>query len=217
MPKLNLLLLFFLVSVCKTFAQATRAEASTPADTLAVDEEVINFLVQTRKGNLLVNAGFGMGMGFRNDNLVITNSTALVDYSLNLRCGLFVSNRWLAGAGYQHYTSLAAFDYQNEYRFSFSAYTLLGRYYWRSGIFGEATAGLGNGRERFVTDQQEQLVSFNGHYYSMGMGIGNFWFKKFNFELMVRYHRAVTSYESVPENLQMSGLGISGGIAFVLE
>jgi len=169
-------LLGLVVLTSKLFAQT---------DTTDFEQQNLNF--QTSKGKFQTNLHFGMGLGFQNTQIAFENSTALLDVYLSPRVGYFVLNRWLVGVSSEITNSVASFNYNNNY--SFLSYTtgILSRYYTQSVFFAEAEYGWGFGNERYHQNKSLVRNVFPTGRLGIGIGIANFWFKRFAFDLMVKY------------------------------
>ncbi|WP_020526576.1 hypothetical protein [Flexithrix dorotheae] len=185
-------------------------------DTIPKDNEVQNFLSQTRQGKGYLGFNFGIGLGFRNENLTFSNSTVLVEVNFMPTIGIFVFNGLLIGASYDNFNSVASFGYQDFYALYLQNINFTTRYYTKGGLFLEGQLGVGQGNENFKRFNNETINEFDSKKIAFGIGLANFWTRKFNFELMLKYSVMDAEYNSISDDFSLNGLRLSAGISYSL-
>ena len=209
--QLNLLTAFFLCIYLQkqSFAQETDSLPET-------DIERLNYGAFTAKNRILVGLDFGMGIGVRNQNINFNNATALVDFNVSPRVGMFLGKGWLLGLDFDYFGSVASFNFQNEYRFLLRSYSGYARYYTPSGLMLELTMGHGDGNEKFIAGDEVQSIGFEGFRYGLGVGIANYWTERVCFEILLRYTGSAGSYKQVEEKFFINGLSLGAGVSVSL-
>ncbi|MDW7692585.1 hypothetical protein R9C00_12385 [Flammeovirgaceae bacterium SG7u.111] len=201
------LLVFFVFILC-TQLQAQKT------DSLKHVDERENFLHQTSKYNIFVGVNFGLGLGVRNQNTSLNESTVLFDFNINPKVGFYPFRRLMVGVAYDYYTSLASINYSNNYQFNFQSLNGFTRYYFPKGMFGEAQLGWGNGSERLSTTPNPFTESLTGTKFSLGLGVGNFWGKNYHLEILARYIGIFGQYKIVDDDFYINGLKITAGLTY---
>ena len=159
---------------------------------------------------------FGIGLGFRNENLTFSNSTVLVEVNFMPTIGIFVFNGLLIGASYDNFNSVASFGYQDFYALYLQNINFTTRYYTKGGLFLEGQLGVGQGNENFKRFNNETINEFDSKKIAFGIGLANFWTRKFNFELMLKYSVMDAEYNSISDDFSLNGLRLSAGISYSL-
>ncbi len=182
-------------------------------DSVKVEKEIFQW--QTQKGRWMTGSNFGMGLGFLNESLTFNESIVFLDVTFNPKAGYFLQDKWVVGLCYDYYATVSSFGEENDYSiFShvFSAYT---RYYLPGGFFGELQGGWGPGRDRYRAENILEIVKFDSVKYSTGLGIGNFWGQRVNYEIMVRYSHTTNTYGN-GESAVLQRLSIVAGVNVAL-
>lgn len=172
---------------------------------------------QTKRNRFYIGTDFGVGLGFKSESLSITKATTLIDASFTPKIGFFPIKRLLVGGVYDLSSSLTVLEGQNQYYLSNSNYGLFSRYYLKNGLFGEVSYGWGNGYEltQIAGLDLAERNDFDSRRQAYSIGISNFWLKRFNFEILLRYSRVDGNYkESETESLELSGLAVKAGVGF---
>ncbi|MCS7005368.1 MAG: hypothetical protein NZM38_08580 [Cytophagales bacterium] len=196
----------FVVLFCHSWLMA---QETFEGEVDSVDMEVLFFQFQTAKKKVLLAGHAGMGLGFRNLQFTLENSTALLDGYFSPRIGYFWANRWVAGLNFEFTTSIISFNYYNLYSFNSNTFGIFGRYYFPSAFFLEADYGRGIMKEKSYQYQLLTQHSFCAERIGVGIGIGNFWFKKFAFELLCKFNNLISH-----NKLHFHNLSITAGLAY---
>jgi hypothetical protein len=182
----------------------------------AIDIESQNYKLLTAKKKWLIGFDFGMGIGIRNQNINFSSATALVDFNLSPRVGMYLGKGWLCGVDFDYFASVASFNFQNEYRFLLRSYNGFTRYYSPSGFLLELTAGYGNGNEKFIRSGETQSIGFEGYRYGVGVGIANYWSQRVSFDILLKYTGSTGNYKEVQDSFFINGLSLGAGVSISL-
>lgn len=187
-------------------------------DSLIRQQEKANFAFQTARRAWVVGLDFGLGLGYRNDDLGLQNSTTLLDIGGCPKIGYFVLPRLLVGLNNDIYASFATFGAKTEYSLYNITIGPMVRYYPTRHLLTEIQYGAGVGHEFSDRGRGVEKRNFGGQRFSAGIGISNFWFKRLNIELIARYNIAAGNFserdlQQTP-TVYFSGLSINAGINF---
>lgn len=206
-PYKLVVIILFLANCSLALAQEKEVPSSTPN----------YFEFQTKRNHIYVGTDFGVGLGFKSESLTITEATTLVDASFSPKIGFFPVRQLLIGGIYDLSSSLTVLEGQDQYYLTNSAYGIFGRYYLKNGLFAEASYGWGNGYElaRIAGSDFSEKNNFDSRRKSLSIGISNYWLKRFNFEVLLRYSQINGNYSSSDtRKLEISGLAVKAGVGF---
>ncbi|MEN7548673.1 hypothetical protein AAG747_12180 [Rapidithrix thailandica] len=191
---------------------------SQGADTSKVFlEEAEMFEFQTKKGSLYAGAVFGVGLGVRSEELNLSTGSALGDAMFNPKVGFYVVDRLQAGISVDMFGSFASISYAESHTLSYYTFNPYVRYYLKSGFFGETQMGWGRGSEQVLNDNEILVKSpFEIQHFSVGAGLGNFWFKQLSLELLLRYTLSSGEFEDTGQHFFIHNLSMTAGIGLHL-
>ena len=178
-------------------------------------ETLTNFTSQTQAGRWYIGSDFGVGLGFRNNSLSIADATTVIDASFNPKAGYFLKNKWLVGVSTDISNTIAVLEGQEQYKVSNIAFSPFMRYYFAGGVFAEGMAGIGRGTETSynTTTRTRDRNVFDSKRYSLGLGISNYWLKRWSFEVLIRYSSYQGDFQqSTASPIQLSGLSVKAGV-----